>query len=247
MDATAAKAFYDYIATTVVGMPPAPLSRLLSVNFSTAEDARIISDGISRARIIYEQKNKLAQAEYVLAQLAKAAVPTSGTALSPQTMARITATLEQQPEILQSVPLNAENIRMYAKNCWNVLVTIINMTDSSSDVNCIIQSAIVQPMNIVEHNSLAQLLIDQTAAISADTLFKYLNAVEASCRAQQSGSAQVHNVRLASKVFNHALDANSALAETMSIELGSFCLSYTRVKDATDLYRRILTTDSTSL
>ncbi|KAJ2667333.1 hypothetical protein IW148_000028 [Coemansia sp. RSA 1199] len=247
MDAAAAKAFYDYIATTVVGMPPAPLSRLLSVNFSTAEDARIVSDGISRARILYEQKSKLAQAEYVLAQLAKATFPGAGTALSPQTMARITAALEQQPDILQSVPLDAENIRMYAKNCWNVLVTIVSMTDNSSDVNRIIQCAIVQPMNIVEHNSLAQLLIDQTAVISADTLFKYLNAVEASCRVQQSGSAQVHNVRLASKVFNHALDANGALAETMSIELSSFCLSYTRVKDATDLYRRIITADSTAL
>ncbi|KAJ2727749.1 hypothetical protein H4R23_003793, partial [Coemansia sp. Cherry 401B] len=48
-------------------------------------------------------------------------------------------------------------------------------------------------------------------------------------------------------VFNHALDANSALAETMSIELSSFCLSYTRVKDATDLYRRILAAHNADL
>ncbi|KAJ1846589.1 hypothetical protein LPJ70_001965 [Coemansia sp. RSA 2708] len=162
-------------------------------------------------------------------------------------MAKLVAMLKQQPEILRAVPLDAEHVGMYAKNCWSVLVAIVDMAQSSSEANRIIQGAIIQPMGIVEHNALAQLLIDRVASISAETLFRYLNAVEASCRTQKSEPAQIHTVRLASKVFNHALDANSALAETMSIELSSFCLSYTRVKDATDLYRRILAAHNADL
>ncbi|KAJ2851122.1 hypothetical protein IWW36_001373 [Coemansia brasiliensis] len=224
----------------VENLPLAPLPQLLAVDISVAEDIRIVSDGITYAGIILKQRAKQAQTDYVLAQLATAALSTNSTSLSPQTMAQVIDTLEKQPDILPPEMLDAEHIRMYAKNCWSIFEKLVDLADNKEEANRLIQGAIAQPMGIVEHNALAQLLIDRIGIVLADTLFKYLNAVEASCRSQQPGSAQVHNVRLASKVFNHALDANNALAEAMSIELCSFCLSYTQVKDATDLYRRVL-------
>ncbi|KAJ2450695.1 hypothetical protein EV183_004101 [Coemansia sp. RSA 2336] len=227
------------IGAAMESLQLAPLPQLLSVDVSVAEDIRLVTGGIAYASTMLQQRAKQAQTDYVLAQLATAAQSTNSASLSPQTMAQVIDTLEKQPDMLPPEMLDTEHIRMYAKNCWNVFAKLVDLADKA-EANRIIQGAIAQPMSIVEHNALAQLLIDRIDIIVPDTWFRYLNAVEASCRSQQPGSAQVHNVRLASKVFNRALDANSALAESMSIELCSFCLSYTQVKDATDLYRRVL-------
>ncbi|KAJ1728321.1 hypothetical protein LPJ61_004093 [Coemansia biformis] len=245
MDAAAAGALFEYIATAAVCRPPGPLPRLFPAAFDPAEDAQIVSDGIARARAQLAARERHERAQRVLAQLDAAASAETGGALEPQTMGLITRTLRERPELVRDIPLDADHIRMYAKNCWSVLEAIIDIAEGPQEANRIIQCSVARPMSVVEHNCLAQLLINKAAAISAETLFVYLDAVEASCRQQPAtGGAQVHNVRLAAKVFNSALDANAALAEAMSIELCSFCLSYTRVKDATDLYRRVLSAHS---
>ncbi|KAJ2083839.1 hypothetical protein H4R24_000491 [Coemansia sp. RSA 988] len=244
MDVKTAQTLYNYLATTAVCLPPAPLPRLFPTTVAHAQDSRIVADGFSRARELLATRKKETQANYVLAQLAKMASSETEVALDVKTVSHIAATLKTQPEVLKLVPLDARHIRKYAAKCWGVVEAIIDVTRSDEEADRIIWCTINQPMSVVEHNILAQLLIDKMARVSTDTLFTYLNAVEASCRTQSAGGAQVHNVRLASKVFNSALDTNSSLAETMSIELSSFCLSYSQIKDATDLYRRILPANS---
>ncbi|KAJ2773158.1 hypothetical protein IWQ57_001433 [Coemansia nantahalensis] len=242
MDADAAAALHGYVATVVARMPPGPLPRLLPVEFAPGDSARLVAEGFVRARALLAARESAERAQRVLAQLgAAAAAADSDAALDPQAMALITRTLRERPELVHKISLGAEHIRMYARNCWSVLVALVEIAESPQAANRIIQCAIARPMSVVEHNRLAQLLIDAAPTVTAETLFAYLDAVEASCRAQPAaGGAQVHNVRLAAKVLNGALDANAALAETMSIELSSFCLSYAAVKDAADLYRRVL-------
>ncbi|KAJ2713194.1 hypothetical protein H4R19_002374 [Coemansia spiralis] len=238
-----AVALHGYVAAVVVGMPLGPLPRLAAWAFAPADSARLVVDGIVRARALLAARETAERAQQVLAQLgAAAAAGTEGdAALDPQAMAVITRTLRERPELVRDVPLGAEHIRMYARNCWSVLAVLVEVAESAQEADRIIRCAITRPMSVVEHNRLAQLLIDTAPAVSAETLFTYLDAVEASCRAlPAAGGAQVHNVRLAAKVLNGALDARPALAETMSIELSSFCLSYAAVKDAADLYRRVL-------
>ncbi|KAJ2804952.1 hypothetical protein H4R20_002294 [Coemansia guatemalensis] len=244
MDGKTAQALYDYLATTAVCLPPAPLPRLFPTTFTPEQDSRIVADGFSRARELLATKKKDTEARYVLTQLAKAASPETEGALDVQTVSQIVATLKAQPVVLKRVPLDARHIRKYAAKCWGVFEAIVDVTKDDEEADRIIRCSIAQPMSVVEHNLLAQLLIDRMPRVSTETLFAYLNAVEASCRTQPAGGAQVHNVRLASKVFNSALDTNSSLAETMSIELSSFCLSYSQIKDATDLYRRIISANS---
>ncbi|KAJ2162074.1 hypothetical protein GGF46_000949 [Coemansia sp. RSA 552] len=243
MDSRAVQALVDCLAATVAYLPVRPLPPLLSATFTQADDLAIVANGIAKARILQAQKKQRVQRAAALDQLVQAA-PASGegSALGPRAMAQVSEALKEQPGLLASVQLDDKHIRQYARNCWSVLVAIVGMV-GVDQANRIIQVAIPRPMGVVEHNSLAQLLIDRIDNVSAETLFAYLNAVEASCRAQQQQQQQqqlVHNVRLALKVFNRALDANRSLAETMSIELSSFCLSHTQIKDATDLYRRIV-------
>ncbi|KAI9499784.1 hypothetical protein BX070DRAFT_231473 [Coemansia spiralis] len=247
---------------SLVALPPRPLPSMLQAKFTDEDDIWLVTSGAVQARTILANKRRKAQEEYVLAQLAKAEVepPESplesppatavngsanngnSNALSPQTMGCIVAILKEQPEILDKLPLTSPQIlRMYAANCWSVLTAIIAIVDSSDEANRIIQDSITQPMSVVQHNLLAQLFIDNISEISSDTLFRYLDAVEASCRLLQPGSAQqVHNVRLAVKVVSNALELNHSLADAMFIELSSFCLSYSWVKDAIDLYQRLM-------
>ncbi|KAJ2610415.1 hypothetical protein H4S08_003619 [Coemansia sp. RSA 1365] len=244
MDSKAAQTLYDYPTTTVVCLPPTPLPRLFPATFTLAQDAQIITEGFSRARELLANRKKETQARHALEQLAKAALPETEDALDVKTVSQIVATLHTQPGLLKRVPLDTKHIREYAAKCWGIFEAIVDETEADAEADRIIRCSIGQSMSVVEHNLLAQLLINRMARVSSETLFAYLNAVEGSCRTKSAGGAQVHNVRLASKVFNNALDTNSSLAETMSIELSSFCLSYSQVKDATDLYRRIISGNS---
>ncbi|KAJ2785424.1 hypothetical protein H4R18_000507 [Coemansia javaensis] len=227
------------VVVAAVGAPPHPLPRLFPGPASLPPDeaAQLVLDGAARARELLQARAADGRAQLAKAQLAKAA---AGAALGPQALALVAAALAERPALVREIPLDAEHVRMYAKGCWSALVAIVGAADGAHEADRIVRCAIAHPMGVAEHNSLARLLIDRAAAVSAETLFVYLDAIEASCRAQPAGDARVHNVRLAAKVFNSALDANAALAEAMAIELSSFCLSYAAVKDAADLYRRIV-------
>ncbi|KAJ1801233.1 hypothetical protein LPJ59_000447 [Coemansia sp. RSA 2399] len=246
-----------------VSTPPRPLPSTLLLESTANDDVQLVSSGALKALHMLEDKLEKDLEGYVLEMLARAATepaespaetpspvdnPTSssrdaGNEISPQSMEHIIAVLKRQPGILNKLPLDSpQTLRMYATNCWAVLVAIIAILDDASKTNRIIQDIIVQPMPVVQHNSLAQLLFDHMSEIVPETLFKYLDAVEATCRLQQKGSMQqIHNVRLAVKVVGSALDLNSSFADAMYIELSSFCLSYSWVKDALDLYRRLMT------
>ncbi|KAJ1663565.1 hypothetical protein IW140_004852 [Coemansia sp. RSA 1813] len=249
----------------LISMPPRPLPSTLLANFTVNDDVQLVSTGALKALCILEDNLKKELEDYALEMLTGAATepaesptetpspvdnpPTrsstnSSNAISPQSTERIIKILREQPKLLDKLPLeSSQALRMYATNCWAVLVSIIDILGDSRKTNRIIQDITVQPMSVVQHNSLAQLLFDHMPEIVPETLFKYLDAVEASCRLQQQGSMQqVHNVRLAVKVVDSALDLNNSFVDAMFIELSSFCLSYSWVKDALDLYRRLMTT-----
>ncbi|KAJ2509706.1 hypothetical protein GGI11_004528 [Coemansia sp. RSA 2049] len=250
----------------LVAQSPRPPPSFLSYNPTVDDDLKLLDLGAAKALDILNDKLKNELEDYVLEMLSKAETepaespaetpypvdnPTNwgsssinpSSLISPQAMDRIVDVLKRHPGILDRLPLDSpRSLRLYATNCWPVLVAIIDIVDDPSKANRIIRDTIVQPMTVVQHNSLAQLLFDRMPEIEPDTLFKYLNAVEASCRLLLQGNMQqTHNVRLAVKVIHNALRINDSLADTMFIELCSFCLSYSWVKDALDLYRQLMT------
>ncbi|KAJ2549114.1 hypothetical protein EV175_004569 [Coemansia sp. RSA 1933] len=250
----------------LVSAPPRPLPSTLLLDFTVDDDMQLVSSGAVKALSILMERMKNELEDYVLDVLGRAEAepvespaetpspvdnPTrsgggsgsnAGSVISPEAVEGVILALKGQPYILDKLPLSSsKTLRLYAANCWPVLVAIIGIRDDSRETNRIIQDIIVQPMSVVQHNSLAQLLVDRMSEIAPETLFKYLDAVESTCRIQQQGGMQqVHNVRLAVKIVGSALDLNSSLADAMYIELSSFCLSYPWVKDALDLYRRLM-------
>ncbi|KAJ1737567.1 hypothetical protein LPJ72_000384 [Coemansia sp. Benny D160-2] len=255
----------------LVAQSPRPPPSFLSYNPTVDDDLKLLGLGAAKALDILNDKLKNELEDYVLEMLSKAETepaetpaetpspidnPTNrgssinpSSLISPQAMDRIVDVLKHHPGILDRLPLDSpRSLRLYATNCWPVLVAIIDIVDDPSKANRIIRDIIVQPMTVVQHNSLAQLLFDRMPEIEPDTLFKYLNAVEASCRLLSQGNMQqTHNVRLAVKVIHSALRINDSLADTMFIELCSFCLSYSWVKDALDLYRQLMTAQQQTL
>ncbi|KAJ2833575.1 hypothetical protein GGI24_000797 [Coemansia furcata] len=93
-------------------------------------------------------------------------------------------------------------------------------------------------MSTIRHSQVAGALFHNIGVVFTSTLFRYLDAVEASCRHHQDNSAQVqHHVKHAAMVLEKALLADPSVAEQMAIEVSSFCLTYPWVKKAADLYR----------
>ncbi|KAJ1965133.1 hypothetical protein GGI12_000978 [Dipsacomyces acuminosporus] len=231
---------FGRICAALTRLPAGALAPALaahpSANFTTEYDIKLVSDGMSLARKRLDAKARQRKGERALEALGQAKIR----AIPPQAASQIVAAMSECPELLAKTPLAVEDVQAYAANCQTVLSHIVGAMEDGAEADRVIRSSITQPMNVAEHNYLATLLISRIKDASTNTLFRYLDAVEATCVRQLPKDTLVHNIRLATKVLNSALDIDSSFAVTMSVEMNSFCLSYPWVKDAADLYKRAL-------
>ncbi|KAI8323536.1 hypothetical protein GQ54DRAFT_310037 [Martensiomyces pterosporus] len=233
------KEAYEDLVAALSELPVGRLPPLLvpSAGCLTTEwDIRLVADGMALGRQLLVAKARQREEEHVLATLSQA----KAREIPPQSASRVTRAIEDHPELLARIPLSDDDIQAYMANFRPVLSAVVCAIKDPAEADRVIRGSIVQPMNVMEHSFLVTLMMGRIKDVSADTLFKYLDAVEASCRVQLPKDTLVHNVRLASKALSSAMDVDETVALTMAIELNSFCLSYPWVKDAADLYKRAL-------
>ncbi|KAJ2687100.1 hypothetical protein IWW39_003181 [Coemansia spiralis] len=227
---------FDYLAQ-IVGRPlgDIPATLLPQATLSVEDDIKLVNKGAEITRRLIDASIRRKAESYVLSQLAQLAFNEE---LSADAEREITTILSKYPDIARQIPANAKHIQMYAAKCWFIVLAIIQQALSPADVNRTILDSISQPMSTIQHSQVAGALFNNIGVVSTATLFRYLDAVEASCRNHQGNSAQVqHHVKHAAMVLEKALLADPSAAEQMSIEISSFCLSYPWVKRAADLYR----------
>ncbi|KAJ2489543.1 hypothetical protein IWW37_003889 [Coemansia sp. RSA 2050] len=227
---------FSYLAQ-IVGRPlgDVPASLLTQAAFSIEDDIKLVNKGAEITRKLIDASIRRKAENYVLSQVAQLA---SNEELSADVEREISTILAKYPDIACQIPADAEHIQVYASKCWFIVLAIIERATSPADINSILLDSIAQPMSTLRHSQVAGALFNNIGIVSTATLFRYLDAVEASCRNHQGNSAQVqHHVKHAAMVLEKALLADPSVAEQMSIELSSFCLSYPWVKRAADLYR----------
>ncbi|KAJ1884613.1 hypothetical protein GGI03_005782 [Coemansia sp. RSA 2337] len=227
---------FSYLAQ-IIGRPlgDVPTTLLPRDTFSAAEDVKLVTNGAAIARKLIKAGIRQKAEEYVLSQVAQVMASEE---LSADDERNISSLLNIYPDIISQIPADTEHIRTYASRCWFIVLAIIDKATSPVDINRVILDSITQPMSTIHHSQVAGALFHNIGAVFTSTLFVYLNAVEASCRNHQDNSAQVqHHVKHAAMVLEKALLDDPSIAEQMSIELSSFCLSYPWVKRAADLYR----------
>ncbi|KAJ2755523.1 hypothetical protein GGI19_001578 [Coemansia pectinata] len=227
---------FNYLAQ-IIGRPlgDVPTTLLPRNTFSATDDIKLINNAAAITRKLIDVGIRQKAEQYVLSQVAQVVASEE---LSADTEREISRILKTYPDIVSQIPADTEHIRIYASRCWFIVLAIIDRATSPVDINQIILDSITQPMSTIRHSQVAGALFHNTGVIFTSTLFVYLNAVEASCRNHQDNSAQVqHHVKHAAMVLEKALLDDPSIAEQMSIELSSFCLSYPWVKRAADLYR----------
>ncbi|KAJ2899365.1 hypothetical protein IWW38_001020 [Coemansia aciculifera] len=229
---------FEYLARVIVGrplvdIPPALL--LPGCSFSTENDVKLIANAAAITRSLIDAEAKRKGEAFILVQVAKVVADEE---LSADAEREITAILAAHPDIASRIPADAEHVKIYAAKCWFLVQAIIDRSTSFVDINRIILDSIAQPMSTIRHSQVAGALFHNIDALTTDTLFRYLDAVEGSCRNHKDNDAQVqHHVKHAAMVLEKALLTHPSIAKDMSIEISSFCLSYPWVKKAADLYR----------
>ncbi|KAJ2438886.1 hypothetical protein GGF42_008143 [Coemansia sp. RSA 2424] len=228
---------FEYLARAIVGRPLGSIPRTLLPRcaFSTKDDVKLIADGAAITRKIIDAETKRKGEAYVLAQVAQAV---AGEELPADAEREVATILMAYPDMVSQIPADTKHIQVYADKWWFLVQAIIDRSTSPLDADRVIMDAIAQPMSTLRHSQVAGALFHNIGSISTKTLFRYLDAVEASCRKHQDNNAQVqHHVKHAAMVLEKALLEHPSVAESMSIEISSFCLSYPWVKRAADLYR----------
>ncbi|KAJ2004980.1 hypothetical protein GGI02_005917 [Coemansia sp. RSA 2322] len=222
----------------VVGRPLGLVPPALSNTYTPESDVKLVTTSAALVRDLVEARRRQREQDYVLAQISAATANEGG--LPADAARKIDEILTIYPDIASQVPTDAEHLGIYAASCWQLVLAIVGLATSAEEADRVVGASIVSPMSIIQHNNVAGLLFHNIGTISTTTLFKYLDAVEASCRQYQEAttSAQVqHHVKYAAMVLEKALLADHNIAEEMAVELSSFCLSYPWVKKATDLFQ----------
>ncbi|KAJ1951203.1 hypothetical protein FBU59_000303 [Linderina macrospora] len=218
-----------FLSRPIGHLPPT-----LHISFSADVDAKIVADGLGLAKSKYLPARQRSSAQRMLMDMLS-----SARHLSVREEMQAAEIVRKWPDLLGQVPLQDSDIARYCENCPGLLKQIVFGLADEEQTNQTIRTAIPQQMNPVQHASSAELILRRARDISPETLFKYLGAVEATCRVQTAPSSKEFNVRLAAKVLNKVLDAHSDYAVVMAIEVNSFCLTYPWVKDAADLFARV--------
>ncbi|KAJ2740904.1 hypothetical protein GGI20_005546 [Coemansia sp. BCRC 34301] len=233
---------FAYLARLVVGRPlgDVPPTLLPRCAFSAEDDVKLIANGAAITRKLMDAEARRRGLAYILGQVAQVV---AGEELPADAEREIVTILTAYPDIASQIPVDAEHIHAYAARCWFLVQVIIDRARSSLDTNRIIQDSIAPPMSAIQHSQIAGVLFHNIGTVSVETLFRYVDAIEASCRNHRDNTAQVqHHVKHAAMVLEKALLEHPGVAETMSVEISSFCLSYPWVKKAADLYRLLSTT-----
>ncbi|KAJ2798276.1 hypothetical protein H4S07_005733 [Coemansia furcata] len=227
---------FNYLVQ-LVGRPlgDVPTTLLPRNAFNAEDDVKLITNGAAITRKLIDAGLRQKAERSVLSQVAKL---TASDELSASVEREINNNLKIYPDIASQIPADTEHIQIYASKCWFIVLAIIDRATSPADINRVILDSITQPMSTIRHSQVAGALFHNIGAVFTSTLFRYLDAVEASCRHHQDNSAQVqHHVKHAAMVLEKALLADPSVAEQMAIEVSSFCLTYPWVKKAADLYR----------
>ncbi|KAJ1947839.1 hypothetical protein EC988_005386, partial [Linderina pennispora] len=201
--------------------PIGHLPRTLHTTFTADTDAKIIADGFALAKNTYLPAKQHSSAQHTLLNALK-----TGHNLPVREEMQAAEIIRKWPDLLDRVPLQDDDVTMYTEACPGLLQKMVLALPDQERANQIIQTLIPQQMNPVQHASSAELILGRASDISPETLFKYLGAVEATCRVQNASSSKEFSVRLAAKVLNKVLDTHRDYAVIMSVELNSLCLTY---------------------
>ncbi|KAJ1822875.1 hypothetical protein LPJ56_000508 [Coemansia sp. RSA 2599] len=235
MDEETEQAVRRHLATAVMSKPFGPLPPSIFPTTSVAADIQMITQGMQKARAI-EATTKRANENRVLSQLAAAM---SKRALSSDSELDIIRTLRRQPELCDKVPADPAHMQFLLASCPGIFECLVSSVDGADKRNAMVQGALASPLSVAKHNALINSVIAHASELTAETLLRYLDVVEATCRVVQKAETRVHNVRSLCKLFYIAINLNNALAEQVFIQLSSFCLSFLKVKEAADLYKRL--------
>ncbi|KAJ1883040.1 hypothetical protein LPJ57_000443 [Coemansia sp. RSA 486] len=236
MDEETEQAVRRHLATTVMSRPFGSLPTSIFPTFSVEIDIQMVAQGIHKARAI-ETATKQENQDRVLSQLATAV--SNGT-LDSDLELEIIRTLKRQPELCSKVPAEPAYMQFLLTSCPGIFECLVTLVVGAEKRNAMVQNALVSPLSVARHNALINSVISHASELTVDTLLKYLDVVEATCRLVQKSETRMHNVRSLCRLFYIAISQNKALVELVFIQLSSFCLSFLKVKEAADLYKRLV-------
>ncbi|KAJ1901515.1 hypothetical protein LPJ66_000738 [Kickxella alabastrina] len=235
MDEETEQELRRHLATTVMGLPFGHLPKELRLDMSVDDSVTMVTEGIAKARVLATQA-KEANGNHILDLFAKAL---DENAMTSETEAQIIALLKKQPELSYRVPTEPRHMQFILSRCPDLFDHITTSISDAKRLNLIVQNAISSPIPVAQLNALIRTMSRFANELTCETLFKYLDVLEATCRSQKKGEAQAYTVRSVCVIFFLVIDSNESLVEQLFIPLSSFCLSYLWVKYAADLYRRL--------
>ncbi|KAJ2844097.1 hypothetical protein J3B02_005070, partial [Coemansia erecta] len=209
MDEETEQAVRRHLATTVMSRPFGPLPTTIFPTFSVAADVQMITQGMQRARAI-EAKTKQDSEAHVLSQLAAAV---SKGMLASETELEIIKMLKRQPELCDKLPVEPAYMRFLLASCPGIFECLVSLVASAEKRNAMVRNALVSPLSAAKHNALINSVIAHASELTAETLLKYLDVVEATCRLVQKAETKMYSVRSLCKLFYIAINQNNDLAE----------------------------------